>query len=206
MLSSNHWTILSVALGLALFFCVKTGTTVSAETPRTDCLTGLYLYNFLLFVDWPVDEYQDRHKMVICLLSKERKSEFLAGIEGKQLRGKEIVIKHARKMDEIEAGCHVLLVRDAEKTVAFDLLAQLRNKPCLTMGDMPGFAELGGMVELLCPSPCDSALPGGTFTQPAARFRINLDAVLSAGFKIRSRILRLSEIVGGIPHGTPTDR
>jgi hypothetical protein len=57
------------------------------------------------------------------------------------------------------------------------------------MSDMPGFTEMGGMVwfkELGCPE--DRA-------ECPKRFDILLSAVEGAGLRIRSRLLRLSDIV-----------
>lgn len=194
------------ALSVILYFCITAGTPACAETPPAGRLMGLYLYNFLLFVDWPEDRFQDRHNMVIRLFGKWNENEFLAGIEGKEIRGRTIVIEHAKGIDEIETGCDVLFILNAEKAVASDLLARLRDTPCLTMSDMPGFARLGGMVEFLSIPPSNLPRQGTEAAQPAARFRINLKAVQDAGIKIRSRLLRLSEIVGGIPNGTPSER
>lgn len=207
LMVQGRGTILGFALGTALFFCIAAGTPVPAETPPADRLMGLYLYNFLLFVDWPGELSHKKKAIVICLFGKGSESGFLTGIKGKQVREKTIVIEHAQEVNEIVTGCDVLFIRDAERSMTFDLLAQLRDAPCLTISDMPGFAELGGMVEFLRrTTPRGLTLPEGKAGQPTARFRINLEVVLNAGFKIRSRLLRLSEIVGGIPRGKPADR
>jgi hypothetical protein len=194
------------ALGLIIALGMSPGTAASVETSPADGLMGFYVYNFLLFVDPPATGPHEQPTLVICLLGKGDNMGFLDGIEGKQIRGKPIVLRRINAMDEMRTDCDVLFIRGMEKTTAHDMLSQLKSKPRLTMSDIPGFAEIGGMVEFLPICSLESAMTEVITAPPVVRFRINLGAVLDAGFRIRSRLLRLSEIVGGIPHGTSAGR
>jgi hypothetical protein len=191
---------LSFALAAFLGSVVPSG----AHAPSTSWAAGgvmdLYLYNFLLFVDWPGHDFDARHHMEICVLGGESEEGLLSGIEGRKIRNKTIVIRRVEELDELEAGCDVLFIRDPGLPATGGLPAVSGRRPCLTMSDVPGFARLGGMVEFLATPPPDRAGPCGAGTEQAARFRINLGAVVAAGLNIRSRLLRLSEIVGGVPH------
>lgn len=158
----------------------------------------LYLYNFLLFVDWPEDSFSNRHAIAIGLLDRgtDRGGDLLTSIQGKEIRGRTLEIHRVHRIGDVDPGWQVLFVRDVPQTAVYRALARIKSNPCLTVSSEQGFAELGGMVTFLRPEPRpDDA-------RPAARFRINLDAVLEAGLKIRSRLLRLSEIAGDIPDGT----
>ena len=179
----------------------------SAETPSNE-LVGLYLYNFLLFVDWPGEVHRERPTLEIGILDPtgEGDPHPLGGIEGKRIRDKTLVIRRVLRIADLDPDWQVLFVEGAPDEVVLEALARLGGSPCLTVSDIPGFAGLGGMVELLSPRGIASSPDPGAGADPAPRFRINLDAVLQAKLKIRSRLLRLSEITGDIPHGTPIEK
>jgi hypothetical protein len=171
-------------------------------------LIGLYLYNFLLFVDWPDEAHRKRHTLEIGILAPagDGRRRPLAGIEGKRIRGKTVVVRRVLRTADLDPGWQVLFVESASKGVVLEALDRLGGAPCLTASDMPGFAGLGGMVEFLAPREIATSVHATETARPAPRFRINLESVLDAGLKIRSRLLRLSEITGGIPNGTPVER
>ncbi len=176
----------------------------SAETPSSE-LVGLYLYNFLLFVDWPGEVHRERPTLEIGILDPagEGDPHPLGEIEGKQIRDKTLVIRRVLRIADLDPDWQVLFVEGAPSDMVIEALARLGGSPCLTVSDIPGFAGLGGMVEFLSPREVASSPAPGAGADPAPRFRINLDAVLRARLEIRSRLLRLSEITGDIPHGTP---
>jgi hypothetical protein len=177
------------------------GTAAPPATTPGESLTSLYLYNFLLFVDWPREAFQDRSTLAIGVLDQEKGDRLFAGIEGKKVRGKTLAIQRLRRAEGIGDDLQVLFIRNATTPAILEVLDRLKGRPCLTVSRIAGFAELGGMVAFLPPPPAVD-FPAGS-APPAARFRINLDAVLDAGLKIRSRLLRLSEITGDTPNGTP---
>ncbi len=175
--------------------------TGAADITSGDRLVDLYLYNFLLFVDWPEESFSNRHAIAIGLLDNgtDPGQGLLESIEGKQIRGRTLEIHRVERIKDVDLGWQVLFVRDVPKAAAHQALARIKNEPCLTVSGNPAFVELGGMVALLHP------YTGPEAGRSTARFRINLDAVLEAGLKIRSRLLRLSEITGDIPNGTTSN-
>jgi len=63
------------------------------------------------------------------------------------------------------------------------LLTLLEGEAVLTISDIPGFAEQGGMVEI-------------KYHNKKLTFVVNLQAVERAGFYISAQLLQLGEIVG----------
>jgi len=72
---------------------------------------------------------------------------------------------------------------------ALHILDKVGNRPVLTVSDMDGFAQMGGMV-CFKHMACKEHQAGH-----GKRFEINISAVERGGLKIRSRLLRLSDIV-----------
>ncbi len=75
--------------------------------------------------------------------------------------------------------CHVLFVCPSESPFLQWILPPLRQDGLLTVGDVPGFLEAGGMVNLL-------------LVEKKVRFEINLAAATRAKLVIRSSLLRLA--------------
>ena len=80
-------------------------------------------------------------------------------------------------MDAI--NCHILFISGSEKGRLPQILKQLNGRNVLTVGEMPGFTETGGMINFV--------LEGTKI-----RFQINNEAANSAGLKISSKLLNLS--------------
>ncbi len=150
-------------------------------------ITALYLYNFLLFVDWPEDAASDTLKIAIC--GAPQVYEALKPMAGKTIKGKKLVVFSLTRPDELDDCCKVLFVGDTEPQVLRELFKEINGKPILTVSDKAGFVRLGGMVFFND--------PGGLRKdgKKQKRFIINLSAVRKSRLKIRSRLLRMSDIV-----------
>jgi hypothetical protein len=62
------------------------------------------------------------------------------------------------------------------------MLDSTRTKPILTVSELPGFAESGGMIELY---QMDDRI----------RFKVNLQSIREAGLELSSSLLKLAVIV-----------
>ena len=62
------------------------------------------------------------------------------------------------------------------------LLGQVRHETILTVGDVPGFCESGGAVNL-------------NLVESRVRLEINVDATARSGLQVSSKLLSLARIV-----------
>jgi len=150
-------------------------------------ITALYLYNFLLFVDWPENAASDTIKMAIY--GAPQVYEALKPMSGKTIKGKKLVVFSPTKPEGLDDCCQVLFVGDIELQILRELLKKINGKPILTVSDKAGFVRLGGMVSFKDPG--DLRKDG----KEQKRFIINLSAVRKSRLKIRSRLLRMSDIL-----------
>ena len=150
-------------------------------------ITALYLYNFLLFVDWPENAASDTIKL--ATYGAPQVYETLKPMAGKTIKGKKLVVFSLTKPEGLDDCCQVLFVGDTEPQALRELLKEVNGKPILTVSDKAGFVRLGGMVFFKD--------PGGLRKdgKKQKRFIINLSAVRKSRLKIRSRLLRMSDIV-----------
>ena len=154
-------------------------------------LTALYLYNFLLFVDWPKDACVGSNTIKVSILGASPVYEAMKAMSGKRVKGKKLAIFSPTETGHMDDSCQVLFVGHMEPDAVKDTLKKFKGKPVLTVGDMPGFISLGGMVSLKYPEDLRKN------KAKRKRFVINLSALEASRLKIRSRLLRISQIVYG---------
>ncbi len=170
-----------------------------------DALLSLYLYNFLLFVDWPAEAFTAADTITIGVLGDTDAVPRFHRLDGKRIRGKKLVVRNVSRIQDIQRHWHVLFIRLSNPSKAALAIEKVDESPCLTISDMEGFTKQGGMVEFVSLPRLENPQEATGEASPNRRFRIRLDDVLDAGLRIRSRLLRLSEVVEGGTDGTPSN-
>jgi len=161
-------------------------------TPRLVAQTGkaseshlkaVFLFNFAQFVDWPSEAFPDSATpLVIGVLGDDPFEGFLdQTIRGEHVRGRGFQLQRYRSVGEIKT-CHILFISRATGARLDEVLANLRNRPILTVSDDAGFAERGGMIRFV-------------IDQNRIRLQINLDAAQAASLTVSSKLLRVADIV-----------
>jgi hypothetical protein len=177
------------SLFLILSWIIMPGVSFShdSQNAQTHKIEALYLYNFLLFVDWPKTAGSHSNTIKVVISGDPHLYEALKPMQGRVIRGKKLVIGFLTKTEDLDK-CRVLFVGDGEKPRVRELLKKVHGKPVLTISHMGGFVHLGGMVGLK--NRADLFENG----KKQKRFIINLSAVRESHLKIRSRLLRISDI------------
>jgi hypothetical protein len=176
-------------LFLILSWIIMPGVSFShdSQNAQTHKIEALYLYNFLLFVDWPKTAGSHSNTIKVVISGDPHLYEALKPMQGRMIRGEKLVIGFLTKTEDLDK-CRVLFVGDGEKPRVRELLKKVHGKPVLTISHMEGFVHLGGMVGLK--NRADLFENG----KKQKRFIINLSAVRESHLKIRSRLLRISDI------------
>jgi hypothetical protein len=159
-----------------------------------------FLYNFIMFVDWPQEKIADNNEPVIIgIIGDDPFGNAFDPIKDKQAESRKIIIKrfegleelkksdHAQLNQKIEAirGCHLLFICRSEKNVVNEIMNLLKGSNVLVVGDTDGFLESkGGIINF-------------TLQDEKVRFEVDLDAARQANLKIRSQLLRLAQRVIG---------
>ena len=184
---------------LRLLFCLllilswitmpRTSLSSDVHTPQEHRITALYLYNFLLFVDWPKNAFSGSNTLKVGVYGAPEVYKAMKPMSGKMIRGKKLVVSLPTDPGDVDDSLKVLFIGRGEKGGVKALLRKAEGKHILTVSHMEGFVHLGGMVTFVHAG----SLPKGG--QKQKRFIINLPAVHKSGLKIRSRLLRMSHIV-----------
>jgi hypothetical protein len=161
---------------------------ISAQTrPSPEYLIkAAYLLNFAKFVEWPADSFKDDSSPInLCILGADPFGSALDTIKGKMVKGRPLKIRWNNKADDIE-GCHILFISASEKQNLKQILYGLRSSNTLTVSEINGFAQLGGMINFI-------------IVDQKVRFEINLDAVQRSRLKMNAQLLKLAKIVSPEP-------
>ena len=176
-------------LATAIFFILAGPAPATVASKQDQVRAALYLYNFLLFVDWPESAFDEKDCVCTAILGDDLLFEALKPMGGKAIKGRKMLVERCEDLKDLERPFHVIFIGSSMKALVPQILEQIKDEPVLTVSDMEGFTQMGGMVLFRnIGDPSD-------MTGYPKRFEINLSAVKRAGLKIRSRLLRLSDIV-----------
>jgi hypothetical protein len=119
--------------------------------------------------------------ITLCILGEDPFGDALASVEGKTVKDRKVVIKHCETLDDLDK-CHILFISRPEEQNLSEILAKVKDWNTLTVSDMEGFAQRGGIISFIT-------------VEKKIRFEINLDAAERTRLKISSKLLRLAKIV-----------
>jgi hypothetical protein len=141
---------------------------------------ALFVYNFLLFVDWPADAFQNPSEALrVEIIGRDPFGGSLDRLlADKSVGGRRIVVAHsvAPKTGPLP---HVLFVSAAETPNLARVLAAYCHLPVLTVSDLEGFANRGGVIGLI-------------EENHDLRFVINRTAAEEARLQVSSRLFYLA--------------
>jgi hypothetical protein len=144
-------------------------------------IKAAFLLNFCQFVSWPVTPQEKPDaSLILCVIGESPFKSSLETIAGKTVRGRTMEVRFVSNMDAI-SPCHLLFVGKSEQKNLAAIIASLKNKPILTVGDMEDFARCGGIIAFV---KIDNKI----------RFEINPKAAETVGLKISSQLLKLAII------------
>ena len=136
---------------------------------------------FVRFVEWPMPAAEST--LIVCQQHDTPALE----LEGRQVRGVKLKVRRVTHPREI-AGCHVYAALASDElhwVPALKIINQVINvapskvPPILAVGHGAQFCDLGGAICLV-----------KNTTTGVETYRLNLDALARAGFRVDSQLLR----------------
>lgn len=166
-----------------------------------------FMYNFLMFVDGlpfqqkigenSEDGTDDDRTIVIGILGEDPFREALMPLQDKRVKDHKVVIKRFKGMADLKAedpeillhpqqealgACDLLFISTSEEACLTRILSPLAKHRVLTVSEIPGFVERGGMIGLM-------------MERHKVRFEVNVAVAKQANLAIRSKLLRLAQRV-----------
>ena len=145
-----------------------------------------FIYNFAKLVEWPTASFaQPDSPIVIGILGEDPFGATLDRIVAdKKINGRGFAVKRVKWSRDFKdlRDCNILFVSSSEKEHIESVIDAMKGLPILTIGDAPGFAKRGGIINFM-------------LEDNKVRFEVNVEAAKHADLTISSRLLTLARIV-----------
>ncbi|MDO8541275.1 MAG: YfiR family protein [Opitutaceae bacterium] len=171
---------IGLLLLLALSFVPRshgqTGTQAEYE------IKAALLYKLLSYVEWPSSPLAPADApFTIGILGQDPSGKALmvltAILSDKVIKGRRIVVRLLTNPAEIDQ-CQLLFISASEKARLAEITESIKDRPVLTVGEIAGFAERGGHVNLRTEG-------------NIVNLEINNDTASRSGLTISSQLLKL---------------
>ena len=184
--SYSHMTIrLVTVIAILMVMTVVPEGHAESDSVLEYKIKAAFLYSFAKFIDWPEQAFSNSQSPIILgVLGEDPFGLILNELEGKVAKGRSIVAykySSTDSFDELKL-CHIIFVCSSEKERFTEIIEMLKDTNVLLVGDMEGFAQLGGIINFI-------------LVEKKVRFEINVAAAERAGLKISSKLLTLAKIV-----------
>jgi hypothetical protein len=141
-----------------------------------------FLYKFTKFIEWPANVFKDAgDPIMLCILGSDPFGDALNSLKDKTVGGRKIAVRISSNPESVN-GCHIIFISESEREILPTVLNAVKNQHALTVGDMQGFADAGGIINFF-------------LSDNNVRFEINVDVAQREGLTISSQLLKLAKIV-----------
>lgn len=161
-----------------------------AQTTSTEAeVKAAFVYNFLKFVDWPLDALpKPDQPFSIAIVGEGAVADAAESLlKGKRISVYPLVVVRV-KAGEPLSDVQAVFVTGADPEKALRTLATKSNASILTIGDDAEFATRGGVIGLYV-------------EDRRVRFEVNTDAADATGLRVSSRLLALARLVRSSANG-----
>lgn len=166
---------------LALLLLLAAGGLPAAAGEKLDeyQVKAGFVLNFALLSEWPAEAPLDKEPFSVVILGKVPSPVFLTTLKSLNFRGSKVNARHIDSVEEAKSA-RLVFIAASERSRLPAILKEMNHLNVLTVSDMSGFCEAGGMIGLLA-------------VQNRIGFEVNLAAVRRARFSISSQMLKLAK-------------
>ena len=150
----------------------------AAAAEREYLIKAAFVFDMLKATQWPKSR---SGRIVLCVLGRDPFGAAWRSIDGRPVGQGRLDVVPVQGASAF-AGCHALFIATSERVRWPEIRAALGTRPILTMSEITGFAQDGGMVALMN---VDNRL----------RFDVNIKAVRKAGLSIDTNALEQANMV-----------
>jgi hypothetical protein len=155
---------------------------LAAPSSEIQTLSVAYLYNFMKLSEWPTEA--KTNELTLCITQEGDLAKELDSLAGKEAQNHTLRIKRLVQGDDANE-CQLLFLPSEEKPLRIQAwINTLKDVPVLTVSDLEGFLDQGGMIALV---------NDGVRLQ----FEVDLERVEHTGIKLSSKMLQIAREVRG---------
>jgi uncharacterized protein DUF4154 len=147
-----------------------------------------FLYNFAKFVEWPAGAFGDAGApLVIGVVGKDPLGRDLDNIVRGRTAGGHPIVVQRYATGAVPSG-HIVFVSASERSRLRETLDSLKREPILTVSDLDGFTDVGGMIRMFA---ADGEI----------KLDINVERASGAGLQLSSKLLSAATTIHGQTRG-----
>ena len=174
------------ALGMLLLALLGGSSVARAGAASEYDMKAAYLFNFAKFINWPEGSFAKEDQPIqICVLGRDDFGDALGRVSrGRTVQGRAVEIKKLAgggASDAQARSCNILFVSRSESGREADLLSVVGERPVVTVGEVEGFTEIGGVFNYVAEG-------------SRVRFELNRKSAASKGLSVSSRLVRLADV------------
>ena len=181
-------------LVIVAFLCAFTPAVADESAEKSaneDQVKVLFLYNFIKYIEWPgAQALGQTHAANVCILGENpfgNALDILRQASNSQLA---INVKLGVEDNQIPS-CHILFIPRSQEGRVNSILATVHSHPVLTVSEISGFADNGGVMEMV-----KTEQTIGLFTKNKINLRINVKVADTIGLRIDAQLLGIaSELI-----------
>ena len=152
-----------------------------AQEANEQLVKVAFIYNFAKFTTWPDSVFADAEAPVtLCVVGKHDFGDAFESVQGKSVGGRTVIVKYLAAYRDKDA-CQIVYVAPSEKARLARIVSTGKEEHALTVSDMDGFAEGGGIIRMM------------RGADDRIGFEINAKAAEESGLKLSSRLLTLAK-------------
>jgi hypothetical protein len=142
-----------------------------------------FFFNFTRFVEWPESAFATPASAIVaCVVGETPLTDFLIdAAAGKVVNGRAVSIRRVKPSDDLRL-CNLLFISAADQRRTAEILGSVKKINTLTVGETPGFAQSGGMINF-------------SIQENKVKLELNLETTTRAGLKVNSKLIAVSHLV-----------
>lgn len=132
-------------LVLAVMLCCGRPCVSAAEEVEYK-VKAAFLLNFAKFITWPATA-PSNDSFTLCIVGTDPFGAALSGIESKEVGGRKVQLRYPGVSGNELGQCRMVFVSRSEQKQVARLVGQVEGTPIVTVSDIEGFVESGGLFE-----------------------------------------------------------
>ncbi len=174
-------------LATALLVLLFSSSALANPAVRDYQIKAAIMYKISKFVTWPepIGNGQVVH-FGLCILGDDKFGSTLDELETRTTNNKPIRVFRFSQSSAVNEQCHLVFIAESKAIFLDSILDYLAPMPILTISDIVGFVEKGGMLQIVT-------------GDQGIQFFINLNRLNQSGLSVSAQLLELSTIVNTEP-------
>jgi hypothetical protein len=177
--------VLAACALVAFLGTAATAETTQQSTTSADELKMAFVVTFIKFVEWPPMAFADASTpFTVGILGEDPFERGLdEAVRGRKIAGRDVRVKRLGINDDF-TNVHLLFISGSERARLGNILGRIGSAGALTVSDIEGFVEQGGIIELV-------------LDENRLRFDVNIAAARRLNLVLSSKLLDLAKTVIG---------